>query len=141
MPPDWLLDDFETESDIVVPIDRLDASIINPASSTMSPGLSGLVLLFHIMGEHDGHHGAWAFHKGGSGRLVPRCCRRAGAGVRRDRCASQAPVDDVIHQDGVHDGRGPRADGTEFSAPIVDLVARPAAYVPRAGRPAQAWWT
>ena len=32
----------------------------------MSQG-SGLVLLFHLMGEQDGHHGAWGFHKGGNG--------------------------------------------------------------------------
>ena len=32
----------------------------------MSQG-SGLVLLFHAMGEHDGVLGSWAFHKGGNG--------------------------------------------------------------------------
>ena len=35
-------------------------------------GGSGLVLLYHKMGEHDGHLGSWSFHKGGDGGS-PRC--------------------------------------------------------------------
>ena len=42
------------------------SSIIGSKVGPRSQG-SGLVLLFHNLGEHDGHFGSWAFHKGGNG--------------------------------------------------------------------------
>src|SRR3712207_8841105 len=54
------------------------SSIIGSKVGPMSPG-SGLVLLFHKMGQHDGHLGSWAFHKGGNGGVTPVPARAAGA--------------------------------------------------------------
>jgi len=42
------------------------SSIIGSKVGPRSQG-SGLVLLFHSLGEHDGQFGTWAFHKQGSG--------------------------------------------------------------------------
>ena len=42
------------------------SSIIGTKVGPYSQG-SGLVLLYHLLGEHDGEFGAWAFHKGGNG--------------------------------------------------------------------------
>src|SRR4026209_1540978 len=42
------------------------SSIIGTKVGPRSQG-SGLVLLFHSLGEHDGEFGTWAFHKGGNG--------------------------------------------------------------------------
>ena len=39
----------------------------------------GLVLLFHNLGEHDGHFGSWAFHKGGNGGFTQVLARAAQA--------------------------------------------------------------
>ncbi len=108
-----LLDDY-FESDIVK-ASIASSSIIGNRLGPMSQG-SGLVLLFHIMGEHDGHHGAWAFHKGGNGgftQVLSRAAQAYGATVRLE-----APVDHVITKDGATTGVA-LADGTEFSAPIV----------------------
>src|SRR3954468_4468738 len=55
---DWLDDYFEHEA---VKGFHASSSIIGSKVGPMSPG-SGLVLLFHKMGEHDGHLGSWAFH-------------------------------------------------------------------------------
>src|SRR5205085_9085396 len=60
---DWLEDYFEHPA---VQGYHASSSIIGSKVGPMSPG-SGLVLLFHKMGEHDGHLGSWAFHKGGNG--------------------------------------------------------------------------
>jgi phytoene dehydrogenase-like protein len=108
-----LLDDY-FESDIVK-ASIASSSIIGTKLGPMSQG-SGLVLLFHIMGEHDGHHGAWAFHKGGNGgftQVLQRAATAYGATVR-----VEAAVDHVITKDGVATGVV-LADGTEFHAPIV----------------------
>jgi phytoene dehydrogenase-like protein len=108
-----LLDDY-FESDIVK-ASIASSSIIGNRLGPMSQG-SGLVLLFHIMGEHDGHHGAWAFHKGGNGgftQVLSRAAQAYGATVRLE-----APVDHVITRDGAVTGVA-LTDGTEFSAPIV----------------------
>ena len=58
-------------------------------SARISQG-SGLVLLYHIMGEHDGEFGAWAFHKRRQRRLHPGA-RPGGPGVRRRDRASSRP--------------------------------------------------
>src|SRR5919202_3264373 len=58
------LDDY-FESDILKAY-LASSGIIGTKVGPMSQG-SGLVLLYHSMGEHDGNFGTWAFHKGGNG--------------------------------------------------------------------------
>ena len=87
---DWLDDYFEHEA---IKGYHASSSIIGSKVGPMSPG-SGLVLLFHKMGEHDGHLGSWAFHKGGNGgftqvlgpRRARRTARRSGWAPRSRRC-------------------------------------------------------
>ena len=81
----------------------------------MSAG-SGLVLLFHSMGEHDGHFGSWAFHKKGNGgftQLLGDAAQAFGADIVTD-----AAVETVITKDGAATGVA-LTDGTEFHAPVV----------------------
>src|SRR3954447_1074557 len=108
-----LLDDY-FEADILK-ASIASSSIIGNKVGPMSQG-SGLVLLFHAMGEQDGHHGVWGFHKGGNGgftQVLQRAAQAFGATVRLE-----APVDRVITKDGRATGVV-LADGTEFHAPIV----------------------
>jgi phytoene dehydrogenase-like protein len=81
----------------------------------MSPG-SGLVLLFHKMGQHDGHLGSWAFHKGGNGGFTQVLARAAEAFGAEIRVSS--PVSCVLTRDGQAVGVA-LEDGTEFRAPVV----------------------
>ena len=77
---------------------------------------SGLVLLFHTLGEHDGTFGAWAFHKGGNGgftQVLARAAESFGAQIRLE-----APVERVLTRDGETTGVA-LADGTEIGAEIV----------------------
>jgi phytoene dehydrogenase-like protein len=91
------------------------SGIIGTMVGPMSQG-SGLVLLYHLLGEHDGVFGAWAFHKGGNGgftQVLARAAQALGAEIMLD-----TPVDSVI----VNDGRAvgvALADGTELTAPVV----------------------
>jgi phytoene dehydrogenase-like protein len=81
----------------------------------MSPG-SGLVLLYHSMGEHDGEYGVWGFHKGGNGGLTQVMARAAqayGAHIRLD-----SSVETVLTREGRAVGVA-LADGTEVRAPVV----------------------
>ena len=81
----------------------------------MSQG-SGLVLLYHLMGEHDGVMGAWSFHKGGNGgftQVLARAAQAYGAEIRL-----QTAVDHVSTDDGRVTGVV-LADGTELTAPTV----------------------
>ena len=108
-----LMDDY-FESDIVKSA-IASSGIIGNKVGPMSQG-SGLVLLYHLMGEQDGQHGAWGFHKGGNGgftQVLQRAAESFGATVRLE-----APVDHVITQDGKATGVV-LTDGTEFTAPIV----------------------
>ena len=73
------LDDY-FESDILKGY-LASSGIIGTKVGPMSQG-SGLVLLFHSLGEHDGHFGSWAFHKGGNGGFT-QVLARAAAGLRR----------------------------------------------------------
>ena len=128
---DWLEDYFEHEA---VKGYHASSSIIGSKVGPMSPG-SGLVLLFHKMGEHDGHLGSWAFHKGGNGgftQVLARAAEAYGAEIRLG-----APVSAVLTQEGRTVGVA-LEDGTELRAPGRGLGARPAAHLPRAGRPARA---
>jgi len=107
------LDDY-FESDLLKGL-LASSSIIGTKVGPCSQG-SGLVLLYHLLGEHDGVFGAWAFHKGGNGgftQVLARAAQAFGAEIRLE-----APVERVI----THDGRATGvalADGTEFEAPIV----------------------
>jgi phytoene dehydrogenase-like protein len=77
---------------------------------------SGLVLLFHSLGEHDGDLGSWAFHKGGNGgftQVLARAAESFGAEIRTD-----ARVERVLTRDGEATGVA-LADGTELEADVV----------------------
>ena len=109
---DWLDDYFEHEA---VKGYHASSSIIGSKVGPMSQG-SGLVLLFHKMGEHDGAMGAWAFHKGGNGgftQVLARAAESFGAEVRLE-----APVSSVL-TDGDRATGVVLADGTEIRADTV----------------------
>ncbi|HEX4934388.1 MAG TPA: NAD(P)/FAD-dependent oxidoreductase, partial [Gemmatimonadaceae bacterium] len=91
------------------------SSIIGTKVGPYSQG-SGLVLLYHLLGEHDGEFGAWAFHKGGNGgftQVLGRAAKAFGADIRLE-----APVTAVRTSNGRVLGVA-LEDGTEFDAPIV----------------------
>jgi phytoene dehydrogenase-like protein len=113
------LDDY-FESDILKGW-LASSSVIGTKVGPMSQG-SGLVLLFHSMGEHDGHFGSWAFHKGGNGgftQVLARAARSFGAEILLD-----ATVERVITASGRATGVA-LADGTELSARVVVSAADP----------------
>jgi len=91
------------------------SSIIGTKVGPYSQG-SGLVLLYHLMGEHDGEFGAWAFHKRGNGgftELLGKAAESFGVEIRLE-----SPVESVITTAGRATGVA-LADGREFHAPIV----------------------
>ena len=91
------------------------SSIIGSKVGPRSQG-SGLVLLFHSLGEHDGEFGSWAFHKGGNGgftQVLARAAESFGAEIR-----TEAPVERVLTRDGEATGVA-LADGTEIAADVV----------------------
>jgi len=107
------LDDY-FESDILKGY-LASSGIIGTKVGPMSQG-SGLVLLFHTLGEHDGHFGSWAFHKGGNGgftQVLARAAQGFGAEILLDTA-----VDSVITKEGRAVGVA-LADGTELSARTV----------------------
>ena len=109
---DWLDDYFEHEA---IKGYHASSSIIGSKVGPMSPG-SGLVLLFHKLGEHDGHLGSWAFHKGGNGgftQVLARAAQANGAEIRLG-----AAVSSVLTEGGRAVGVV-LEDGTEFRAPVV----------------------
>ncbi len=109
---DWLDDYFTSD---IVKASIASSSIIGSKVGPMSAG-SGLVLLFHKMGEHDGHFGSWAFHKGGNGgftQVLARAATAYGAEIRLE-----APVAEVLTDQGRAVGVVTE-DGTEFRAPVV----------------------
>jgi phytoene dehydrogenase-like protein len=109
---DWLDDYFENE---VVKGYHASSSIIGSKVGPMSQG-SGLVLLFHKMGEHDGHLGSWAFHKRGNGgftQVLARAAEGFGAEIRLE-----SPVTTVTRKEGRVTGVA-LTDGTEIHAPVV----------------------
>ena len=77
---------------------------------------SGLVLLYHSFGEHDGVYGRWAFHKGGTGEFTQVLARAAGSFGAEIRLES--PADHVIIRNGKAHGVV-LEDGTELSANVV----------------------
>ncbi len=91
------------------------SSIIGTKVGPRSQG-SGLVLLYHVIGEHDGEFGSWAFHKGGNGgftQVLARAAQALGAEIRLN-----SPVEAVITRDGRARGVA-LADGTEVEATTV----------------------
>jgi phytoene dehydrogenase-like protein len=91
------------------------SAIIGTKVGPYSQG-SGLVLLYHNLGEHDGEFGAWAFHKKGNGgftQVLARAAESFGAQIRLE-----SPVEAVITGDGRATGVA-LADGTEFYADTV----------------------
>ncbi len=113
------LDDY-FESDIIKGW-LASSGIIGTKVGPMSQG-SGLVLLFHNTGEHDGAFGAWAFHKGGNGgftQVLARAAQAFGAEIRLN-----STVSNVITQDGRATGVA-LEDGTEFHANVVVSAADP----------------
>src|SRR5262245_50297829 len=109
------LDDY-FESDILKGY-IASSGIIGTKVGPMSQG-SGLVLLYHLMGEHDGEYGAWGFHKGGNGgftQVLARAAQAYGAEIRLE-----SPVDTVMIKHGRAVGvRLGDADGTELKADVV----------------------
>jgi len=107
------LDDY-FESDILKGY-LASSSIIGTKVGPYSQG-SGLVLLYHILGEHDGEMGAWSFHKQGNGgftKVLSRAAQALGAEIRLE-----SPVERVITSNGQATGVALK-DGTEFYAPVV----------------------
>jgi phytoene dehydrogenase-like protein len=107
------LDDY-FESDIVKGY-LASSSIIGTKVGPRSQG-SGLVLLYHSIGEHDAEFGAWAFHKGGNGgftQVLSRAARSFGAEI-----VLESPVSEVITRGGRATGVA-LADGTEYHATTV----------------------
>ena len=107
------LDDY-FESDILKGY-LASSAIIGTKVGPYSQG-SGLVLLYHILGEHDGEFGAWAFHKGGNGgftKVLAKAAQSFGAEIRLE-----SPVASVITRGGRAVGVA-LADGSEVRAPVV----------------------
>jgi len=107
------LDDY-FESDILKGY-LASSSIIGTKVGPYSQG-SGLVLLYHFIGEHDGVFGAWAFHKRGNGgftQVLARAAKALGAEI-----ALESPVANVITKNGRATGVA-LADGGEYHADIV----------------------
>jgi phytoene dehydrogenase-like protein len=107
------LDDY-FESDILKGY-LASSSIIGTKVGPYSQG-SGLVLLYHFIGEHDGVFGAWAFHKRGNGgftQVLARAARAFGAEI-----ALESPVEHVITKNGRATGVA-LGDGSEYHADVV----------------------
>ncbi|NJD29503.1 MAG: NAD(P)/FAD-dependent oxidoreductase [Chloroflexi bacterium] len=107
------LDDY-FESDILKGY-MASSAIIGTKVGPYSQG-SGLVLLYHLLGEHDGEFGAWAFHKQGNGgftKVLARAAEALGVEIKLE-----APVERVITEGGRATGVA-LADGGEYHAPIV----------------------
>jgi phytoene dehydrogenase-like protein len=107
------LDDY-FESDLLKGY-LASTSIIGTKVGPYSQG-SGLVLLYHLLGEHDGEFGAWAFHKQGNGgftKVLARAAESFGVEIKLE-----SPVDHVITDNGRATGVA-LADGAEYHAPIV----------------------
>lgn len=94
-----ILDDY-IESDLIKAM-IASSGIIGSKCSPRSKE-SGLVWLFHKLGEYDGVFGEWGFHKGGNGGLTQTLARAVegfGGTIRTDSC-----VQEVIYSEGVASG-------------------------------------
>jgi phytoene dehydrogenase-like protein len=113
------LDDY-FESDILKGW-LASASIIGTKVGPYSQG-SGLVLLYHMLGEHDGVFGTWAFHKKGNGgftQVLARAAQAFGAEI-----LLESPVANVITKNGRATGVA-LADGSEYHADVVVSAVDP----------------
>ena len=108
------LDDY-FESDILKGY-LASSSIIGTKVGPCSQG-SGLVLLYHFIGEHDGVFGAWAFHKKGNGGFTQVLA--AGGAVVRGGDRLESPVAAVITRDGQVTGVALDRRVASIHAPIV----------------------
>ncbi len=102
------------ESDILKAL-LASSGIIGSKLGPRSPG-SGLVMLYHSMGEHDGVFHRWAFHKGGNGgftQVLARAAESFGAEI-----ALESPVAEVRTRDGRAVGVT-LANGDEVAADVV----------------------
>ncbi len=126
------LDDY-FESDILKGY-LASSAIIGSKVGPRSQG-SGLVLLYHSLGEHDGEFGAWAFHKGGNGGFTQVLARAAKVVRGGDRAGVAGRGSH--HQGRARHRRRPRG---RHGIPREDRGQRagPAADVPGAGQPARA---
>ena len=109
---DFLDDYFESD---ILKASLASSGIIGTKVGPRSQG-SGLVLLYHVLGEHDGDQGSWAFHKGGNGgftQVLSRAAQAYGAEV-----ALEAPVETVTTANGRVTGVALK-DGTEITANVV----------------------
>ncbi len=108
-----ILDDH-FEADILKAL-LASSGIIGSKLGPRSPG-SGLVMLYHSMGEHDGVFHRWAFHKGGNGgftQVLARAAAAFGAEIR-----TGAAVTDVLTSNGRATGVA-LDDGNELEAGVV----------------------
>jgi len=115
---DFLDDYFESE---ILKGWLASASIIGTKVGPYSQG-SGLVLLYHMLGEHDGVFGTWAFHKRGNGgftQVLARAAQAFGAEI-----ALESPVANVITRNGRATGVA-LADGSEYHADVVVSAVDP----------------
>jgi len=115
---DFLDDYFESE---ILKGWLASASIIGTKVGPYSQG-SGLVLLYHMLGEHDGVFGTWAFHKRGNGgftQVLARAAQAFGAEI-----ALESPVANVITRNGRATGVA-LADGSEYYADVVVSAVDP----------------
>ena len=109
---DFLDDYFESE---IVKGYLASSSIIGTKVGPRSQG-SGLVLLYHSLGEHDGEFGAWAFHKKGNGgftQVLARAAQSFGAEI-----VLESPVERVITSGGRATGVELQ-DGTKYFGKVV----------------------
>jgi phytoene dehydrogenase-like protein len=77
---------------------------------------SGLVWLFHKMGDYDGVPGQWGFHKGGNGgftQALARAVESFGGRIRTD-----SPVERVVYDDGRATAVA-LEDGTRLGADVI----------------------
>ena len=106
-----ILDDyFECE---LLKSNIASSAIIGSMISPRSPN-SGIVWLFHKMGEYDGMFGDWGFHKGGNGgftQVLAKAAEAYGATIMTDSGVSKVLYSDG-HADGVvlENGQELRAD-------------------------------
>src|SRR5919198_222606 len=113
------LDDY-FESDILKGY-LASSAIIGTKVGPYSQG-SGLVLLYHLLGEHDGEFGAWSFHKQGNGgftKVLARAAQAFGVEIKLE-----SPVDHVITENGRATGVA-LADGGEYHAPVIVSATDP----------------
>ena len=80
---------FETD---IVKAYIASSGIIGTKVGPRSPG-SGLVLLFHNLGETDGNYGDWGFHKGGNGGFTQALARASDVITENGRVVGVAADD------------------------------------------------